>query len=243
MAFHGGSLEQGTDDMAVAAAEQAGASVYAVVQPPDLRWHVPSTEIDPAASPALAGFLDHVDVVVAVHGFGRPGLFTTILLGGGNRSLAAHVGRPRATGASRLHGRRRARRDPGELRGLHPANPVNRVRSRRVSSSSCRPVSAASARSGRTPTTAARWTFPAHRGAGRCPRRRRRPGAADRPRRPAAPTTERPDGTGGRAIASPPWTCASSPSPSRARPTTSCSPSPSGPRPAASTPSSAPTTT
>ena len=83
MAFHGGSLEKGTDDIAIAAAEAAGASLYAVVQPPDLRWHIPSAEIDPAASPALAGFLDHVDEVVAVHGFGRPGLFTTILLGGG----------------------------------------------------------------------------------------------------------------------------------------------------------------
>src|SRR5579862_5519559 len=88
MAFHGGSLEKVTDDIAAAAAEASGASLYAVVQPPDLRWHIPSAEIDPGASPALAGFLDHVDTVVAVHGYGRPGMFTTILLGGGNRELA-----------------------------------------------------------------------------------------------------------------------------------------------------------
>ena len=51
-----------------------GASYYGVHQPPDLQWHLPSTAIDPAVSPALAGFLDHVDVVITVHGFGREGL-------------------------------------------------------------------------------------------------------------------------------------------------------------------------
>jgi phage replication-related protein YjqB (UPF0714/DUF867 family) len=128
MAFHGGSLEKGTDEIAAAAAEAAGASLYAVVQPPDLRWHIPSAEIDPAASAALAGFLDHVDTVVAVHGYGRPGMFTTILLGGGNRDLAG-VARvhldpalPDYTVVDDLEG------VPAELRGLHPDNPVNRVR-------------------------------------------------------------------------------------------------------------------
>lgn len=128
MAFHGGSLEKGTDDVAVAAADQAGASLYAVVQPPDFRWHIPSSEIDPASSEALTAFLAHVDVAVAIHGFGRPGLFTTILLGGSNRELAGHL-------AVRL---RPALADytlvdeladiPRELRGQHPANPVNRPR-------------------------------------------------------------------------------------------------------------------
>ena len=92
MAFHGGSLEQMTDDIAVAAAERSGCSIYAVVQPPDFRWHLPSAEIDPVHSPALSGFLDHVDVAIAVHGYGRAGLFTSLLLGGQNRSLAEHLG-------------------------------------------------------------------------------------------------------------------------------------------------------
>ncbi len=128
MAFHGGNLEKGTDDIATAAAEAAGASLYAVVQPPDLRWHIPSSEIDPDASPALAGFLDHVDTVVAVHGYGRPGMFTTILLGGGNRELAGVARRhldpalPDYTVVDDLDA------VPTELRGLHPDNPVNRTR-------------------------------------------------------------------------------------------------------------------
>jgi phage replication-related protein YjqB (UPF0714/DUF867 family) len=128
MAFHGGSLEQRTDEIALAAAERAGASVYAVVQPPGFRWHLPSTQIDPAHSPLLAAFLDHVDVAVAVHGFGRQDMFTTLLVGGRNRDLGRHVGRHlRAT----LPGYEIAGaldRIPRELRGLHPENPVNRPR-------------------------------------------------------------------------------------------------------------------
>ena len=68
MAFHGGNLEVGTDLIAEQVAEQSGASLYAVRQPSDLRWHIPSTAVQPSESPALARFFDHVDVVVAVHG-------------------------------------------------------------------------------------------------------------------------------------------------------------------------------
>ena len=47
MAFHGGNLERGTDVIAAAAAERAGASLYAVRQPPGLRWHMPSVAVRP----------------------------------------------------------------------------------------------------------------------------------------------------------------------------------------------------
>lgn len=128
MAFHGGNLEEGTDVIAADAAEGAGASLYAVRQPPDLRWHVPSTEVGPADSPALADFLDHVDVVVAVHGFGRAEMWTTLLLGGGHRDLATHLGQhlraalPSYTVIDDLDA------IPAELRGVHPRNPVNLAR-------------------------------------------------------------------------------------------------------------------
>ena len=81
-----------------AAAERSGASLYAVVQPPDLRWHVPSVDYDPRDSPALAAFVAHVDTVVTVHGYGREGLWTTLLIGGRNRSLASLLGRTLRTG-------------------------------------------------------------------------------------------------------------------------------------------------
>jgi phage replication-related protein YjqB (UPF0714/DUF867 family) len=127
-AFHGGSLEQVTDTIAVAAAERAGASVYAVAQPPELRWHIPSRLVTADASPRLAAFLDHVEVAVALHGYGREGRWTDILVGGRNRDLAAIVADavgaalPDYTIVRDLH------RVPAELRGLHPDNPVNRVR-------------------------------------------------------------------------------------------------------------------
>ena len=91
MAYHGGSLEEVTDVVATAAAEQAGASLYAVLQPAGFRWHIPSTEVRPEQSQALAEFLDHVEVVVTVHGYGREGMWTTLLVGGQNRTLADHV--------------------------------------------------------------------------------------------------------------------------------------------------------
>jgi phage replication-related protein YjqB (UPF0714/DUF867 family) len=128
LAFHGGSLERGTAEVAETAAERGSASLYAVRQPEELRWHIPSTLVDPRLSAALSAFLDHVDVVVSVHGYGRRGYSNVVLIGGGNRDLAA-----RATGMLReavpshrfiddLHA------IPPTLRGVHPANPVNRSR-------------------------------------------------------------------------------------------------------------------
>ena len=87
MAYHGGSLEEATDVIAQAAAEASGASYYGVHQPADLQWHIPSTQIDPAESSALAAFLDHVDEVITVHGYGRDGWWARLLVGGGNRPL------------------------------------------------------------------------------------------------------------------------------------------------------------
>ncbi|MEI7592967.1 MAG: poly-gamma-glutamate hydrolase family protein [Actinomycetes bacterium] len=128
MAFHGGSLERVTDDIAIAAAEQSGSSVYAVVQPEGFRWHVPSKMIDPVHSRALRQFLDHVDVIIAVHGFGRQDMFTSLLLGGQNRPFAAHLAshlRPSLPDYDIVDSLDRI---PEELRGLHPDNPVNRSR-------------------------------------------------------------------------------------------------------------------
>ena len=128
LAFHGGSLEEGTDVVATAAAEACGASLYAVLQPPDLRWHVPSREVTRDASVALHRFLDHVEVVIAVHGYGRAGRWQTLMAGGSNRALASLVREhveaalPGYEVVTDLDG------IPPELRGLNPANPVNVVR-------------------------------------------------------------------------------------------------------------------
>jgi len=128
LALHGGSLERGTAEIARAAAGAAGASLYTVRQPEDLRWHVPSSRCDPAASPTLHGFLAHVDEVVSIHGFGREHLWRAVLVGGTNRDLAA---RTAVVLREALPGYRIV--DdlddiPAPLRGLHPDNPVNRTR-------------------------------------------------------------------------------------------------------------------
>lgn len=125
MAYHGGGLEEMTDVIAREAAALSGASYYGVVYPSDWTLHLPSTRITPDQSDTLAAFLDHVEVVVTVHGYGRRQLFTSLLLGGRNRVLAAHL-------AAHLR-REMPAYDivddldliPEELRGVHARNPVN----------------------------------------------------------------------------------------------------------------------
>ena len=124
MAIHGGGLERMTDVIAERAAEQAGASAYLLRHPPDYPHHLPSVRYLPEESRRLADFLDHVDVVVSLHGYGRLGRSTHLLAGGNNRALAEHLaGRIRLPGYQVLADLHEI---PAELRGLHPDNPVNR---------------------------------------------------------------------------------------------------------------------
>jgi len=146
LALHGGSQDRGTDVIARRAAELAGASYYAIVQPPALRIHLPSRRHDPGDSAALRRFLAHVRVVISVHGFGRDsfslvfdparglvvepygpalrgrqtGPLSSVILGGLNQPLLDHA---RALFAGRLDGYR-VGGDRVRL-GFHPANPVN----------------------------------------------------------------------------------------------------------------------
>jgi len=123
MAIHGG-LESMTAEVAEAVAAATSASLYSIVQPPDHRWHVPSIHHDPRDSDALTRFLSHVRVAVSIHGFGRHDLPDSLLVGGTNRRLGSLI-------ASAV--RRRAKLNvvddleamPPNLRGVHPANPVN----------------------------------------------------------------------------------------------------------------------
>jgi phage replication-related protein YjqB (UPF0714/DUF867 family) len=126
MAFHAG-LEAGTGEVAGDAAARCDASLYTVTQPDELRWHVPSALVDPVASDRLRDFLDHVTTVITIHGYGRHSRPRDVLVGGGNRDLAAHVA---ATLRDRLPGFMvfdDLAAIPIELRGLHPDNPVNRA--------------------------------------------------------------------------------------------------------------------
>ena len=127
MAYHGGNLERTTDAIAAEVARRTGSSYYGVLQAPPLREHVASTRFDPSHSAALGAFMERVDVVVTVHGYGRRRLWRHLLLGGRNRELAGHIAEHLRAGLSRRY---RVLDDleaiPRELRGQHPRNPVNR---------------------------------------------------------------------------------------------------------------------
>lgn len=126
LAVHGGGLEKMTDVIAERAADAAGASLYVLRHPDRYPHHLASALFDPAESARLAQFLDHVDVAVSLHGYGRIGRSTQLLAGGRNRALAAHLARHiRLSGYEVVT---ELARIPRALRGLHPDNPVNRVR-------------------------------------------------------------------------------------------------------------------
>jgi phage replication-related protein YjqB (UPF0714/DUF867 family) len=131
MALHGG-LEANTWEIAREAAERTGASLYGVVQPEQLTWHVPSNRYALGESDLLRSFCDHVDVAISLHGYGgvkdRPDRWLTICVGGGGRDAAHVVG-----AALRVELPDYAVLDelgdiPPQYRGVHPDNPVNRVR-------------------------------------------------------------------------------------------------------------------
>lgn len=127
LALHGG-LEEATAEIARAAADASDASWYVVVQPPDLAWHVPSHQIDPTMSTRLLAVLQHCHTLVSLHGFGRDGFWTSILVGGSDRSranqLAEHL-RPALPEYTVIDD---VAAIPDGLRGLDPRNPVNCAR-------------------------------------------------------------------------------------------------------------------
>ena len=126
MAFHGGNLERTTDVIAAEVARRTDSSFYGVIQASPFRQHIPSTKFDPAHSDALASFVDRVDTVIAVHGYGRDDRFWDILLGGQNRELAHHVGEHLRADLDDRYGIIVDLDDiPDGLKGQHPRNPVN----------------------------------------------------------------------------------------------------------------------
>jgi phage replication-related protein YjqB (UPF0714/DUF867 family) len=127
MAYHGGRLESMTDTIARTAAEQSGASYYGLLFPDDVP-HITSIAFDPDLSPTMTAFLDHVDVVVTIHGYGRDGFWTRLLLGGHHRDLASHLALHLCEALDGYEVLTDLDQMPTQLRGLHARNPVNRPR-------------------------------------------------------------------------------------------------------------------
>lgn len=127
MAYHGGGLEELTDVIGRRVAEKTNSSYYGVHQPAALKWHVASHHIDPSHSARLQDFLGHVDTVVTLHGYGRKGFFTSILLGGRHRVLAQHIASHLSRALPAYDVCDDLSRIPTDLAGQHPKNPVNLV--------------------------------------------------------------------------------------------------------------------
>lgn len=125
MAYHGGGLETMTDVIARRAAELSGASYYGLHQPPGMEVHFPSISVDPSESAGLRSFLDHVHTVITIHGFGRKGFFSSLLLGGRHRPFADHIGEHLRRTLPAYDIVTDLEVIPEELRGLHARNPVN----------------------------------------------------------------------------------------------------------------------
>src|SRR4051794_29358415 len=144
LALHGGGQDRVTDEIAAAAAARSGASLYAVVQPPTLRWHIPSYQYSPDESQRLRQFVDHVRLVISVHGYGvdswrmdwRPPGFESTRLGQFHAREAFLIGGRNRSRAADLAARLRAAlpdyevwddldRIPPKAAGQDPRNPVN----------------------------------------------------------------------------------------------------------------------
>ena len=65
---------------------------------------------------------------MSIHGYGRDGCWTTLLLGGRHRSLAASIAPVLRDGLDGFTVVDDLDEIPAALRGLHPENPVNRAR-------------------------------------------------------------------------------------------------------------------
>ena len=128
-AFHGGNLERFTDQVASEAAARSGSSFYGVLQPAGMRHHISSKYVSPSVSEQLRSFIDHCDVVVAIHGYGLRGRWSDLLLGGTNRALAAHVARHVRDEIPYYRVIDDLDEIPKGLRGQHPDNPCNLSRS------------------------------------------------------------------------------------------------------------------
>lgn len=127
-ALHGGGLERATEVVAREVADRTGASYYAVVQPDGCRRHLPSTRFTAGTSDRLDSFLDRVDSVLSIHGYGRHDDFWAVLVGGADRAAAHHVaGHLRGVLPDEYRVVDDVEAMPRSLRGLHPDNPVNRT--------------------------------------------------------------------------------------------------------------------
>lgn len=125
-AIHGGGLERATEAVAREVAQKTNSSYYALIQPEGSRLHLSSKNFNPAESSKLNKFLQKIDTIISVHGYGKDDDFWAVLLGGSNRKLACHLaGSLREVLPEEYRVVDQIDQIPHPLRGVHPLNPVN----------------------------------------------------------------------------------------------------------------------
>ena len=125
-ALHGGGLERATEAVARDVAKETNSSYYALIQPEGSRLHLSSKNFDTRESSKLCKFLNEIDTVISVHGYGKDDDFWAVLLGGTNRELAYHLaGSLREVLPEEYRVVDQIDKIPRSLRGVHPSNPVN----------------------------------------------------------------------------------------------------------------------
>jgi len=125
-ALHGGGLERATEAVARDVAKNTDSSYYAVIQPEGSRIHLSSKYFDPNQSSKLGQFLEKIDTLISIHGYGKEDDFWALLLGGSNRELAYHLaGSLREVLPEEYRVVDQIDNIPPPLRGVHPDNPVN----------------------------------------------------------------------------------------------------------------------
>ena len=74
-ALHGGGLERATEAVARDVAKETNSSYYALIQPEGSRLHLSSKNFNPAESSKLNKFLQKIDTIISVHGYGKDEIF------------------------------------------------------------------------------------------------------------------------------------------------------------------------
>jgi len=92
MAFHGGSIEKGTEEMANYICSKTDCSLYVfsgrLSRDNYEKLHIPSSLLNPTHSEKLSSFMTHITTAIAFHGHRIDDL---ILVGGLNRSMRKKI--------------------------------------------------------------------------------------------------------------------------------------------------------
>ncbi|MBW2069903.1 MAG: poly-gamma-glutamate hydrolase family protein [Deltaproteobacteria bacterium] len=126
LAPHGGGIEPGTEAIARFVASESGASLYVFsgrLPSGNRALHCPSHQLEPDRHPLLEKFINHVSLVLSIHGHGRSQ--RQVYVGGLNKSLLESLADLLRHGLPEYEWISDWQQIPSSLRGRDPNNIVN----------------------------------------------------------------------------------------------------------------------